>query len=267
MFAGSLPTYANVRSVRVAGGLGTIARIVSESEEIYAGPLDVEEGLARIDAVYKPYHRALAPARRRHPRRFRLRRADRLPLDAVDGARRPRPRSGPTSSSATATARAAPPSSPTLAAADPDPPRLFGQPQQALCRRLHHRALRPARPRPARHADRGQPLPLHGRADARADARASTRLRGRPGALRRRLWRRPSTAASSPRRRSGRIGRQSKEKGPLAFPRRPKSREETPKEGSAIIATAPQQLADASHKIKSVDQFVRRTECRRLGWV
>jgi N-formylglutamate amidohydrolase len=59
MFAGSLPTYANVRSVRVAGGLGTIARIVSESEEIYAAPLPVEEALARIDAVYKPYHRAL----------------------------------------------------------------------------------------------------------------------------------------------------------------------------------------------------------------
>lgn len=59
MFAGSLPTYANVRSVRVAGGLGTIARIVSESEEIYAGQLNVEEALARIDAVYKPYHRTL----------------------------------------------------------------------------------------------------------------------------------------------------------------------------------------------------------------
>jgi N-formylglutamate amidohydrolase len=59
MFAGSLPTYANVRSVRVAGGLGTIARIVSESEEIYARPLHVEEGLARIDGVYKPYHRVL----------------------------------------------------------------------------------------------------------------------------------------------------------------------------------------------------------------
>src|SRR5207237_10828582 len=59
MFDGALPTYANVRSVRVAGGLGTIARIVSESEEIYARPLHVEEGLARIDAVYKPYHRAL----------------------------------------------------------------------------------------------------------------------------------------------------------------------------------------------------------------
>lgn len=59
MFAGSLPTFANVRSLRVAGGLGTIARIVSESEEIYAGPLTVEEALARIENVYKPYHRAL----------------------------------------------------------------------------------------------------------------------------------------------------------------------------------------------------------------
>jgi len=59
MFAGTLPTYANVRSVRVAGGLGTIARIVSEREEIYAEPLPVEAALARIDAVYKPYHRVL----------------------------------------------------------------------------------------------------------------------------------------------------------------------------------------------------------------
>ena len=59
MFDGALPTYANVRSVRVAGGLGTIARIVSESEEIYAAPLDVSEALTRIELVYKPYHRTL----------------------------------------------------------------------------------------------------------------------------------------------------------------------------------------------------------------
>jgi N-formylglutamate amidohydrolase len=59
MFQGALPTYANVRSVRVAGGLGTIARIVSESEEIYAAPLPVDEALARIETVYKPYHRTL----------------------------------------------------------------------------------------------------------------------------------------------------------------------------------------------------------------
>lgn len=59
MFSGRLPTYANIRSVRVAGGLGTIARIVSETEEIYARPLAVEEALARIERVYKPYHAAL----------------------------------------------------------------------------------------------------------------------------------------------------------------------------------------------------------------
>lgn len=59
MFDGSLPPFANIRSVRVAGGLGTIARIVSESEEIYAAPLEVAEGLARIERVYKPYHEAL----------------------------------------------------------------------------------------------------------------------------------------------------------------------------------------------------------------
>ncbi|MEX2319610.1 MAG: N-formylglutamate amidohydrolase, partial [Bauldia sp.] len=57
--ADRLPNFANTTSMRVAGGLGTIARIVSESEEIYAGPLDVQEALARIDAVYKPYHRTL----------------------------------------------------------------------------------------------------------------------------------------------------------------------------------------------------------------
>ncbi|MCB1487442.1 MAG: N-formylglutamate amidohydrolase [Bauldia sp.] len=59
MFSGRLPDFANVRSVRVAGGLGTIARIVSESEEIYDRPLDVAEALERIEAYYKPYHQAL----------------------------------------------------------------------------------------------------------------------------------------------------------------------------------------------------------------
>ena len=91
MFAGALPTYANVRSVRVAGGLGTIARIVAEREEIYARPLPVDAALARIDLVYKPYHRVLRQLRGRHPRRLRPGGADRLPLDALDRARRLRP--------------------------------------------------------------------------------------------------------------------------------------------------------------------------------
>jgi len=59
MFAGALPPYANSRSLRVAGGLGTIARVVSENVEIYAEPIPVAEALSRIETVYKPYHERL----------------------------------------------------------------------------------------------------------------------------------------------------------------------------------------------------------------
>jgi N-formylglutamate deformylase len=59
MFDGILPPYANVNSIRVAGGLGTIPRIVAENMEIYARRLPVEDALRRIDAIYKPYHAAL----------------------------------------------------------------------------------------------------------------------------------------------------------------------------------------------------------------
>lgn len=59
MFDGILPPYANINSLRVAGGLGTIPRIVAENMEIYARRLRVEEGLDRIENVYKPYHAAL----------------------------------------------------------------------------------------------------------------------------------------------------------------------------------------------------------------
>jgi N-formylglutamate deformylase len=59
MFDGRLPAFANTRSLRVAGGLGTIARVVGDSREIYDRRLPVDEALARIDLYYKPYHRAL----------------------------------------------------------------------------------------------------------------------------------------------------------------------------------------------------------------
>ncbi|MBN8969064.1 MAG: N-formylglutamate amidohydrolase [Rhizobiales bacterium] len=59
MFDGRLPSFANTRSMRVAGGLGTIPRVVGEGQEIYHHRLDVEDGLRRIDLLYKPYHRAL----------------------------------------------------------------------------------------------------------------------------------------------------------------------------------------------------------------
>lgn len=60
MFRGELPGYANTGSPRVAGGLGTIPRIVAEGEEIYRGRIDFAEARQRIETVYLPYHRALA---------------------------------------------------------------------------------------------------------------------------------------------------------------------------------------------------------------
>src|SRR6476661_4718679 len=54
-----LPHYANTQSVRVVGGLGTIARIVSESDEIYREPLSVGAALERINRLYTPYHETL----------------------------------------------------------------------------------------------------------------------------------------------------------------------------------------------------------------
>src|SRR5690349_3909447 len=59
MFSGRLPSFANTRSMRVAGGLGTIPRVVGDGQEIYRGRIAVDEALARIDARYKPYHPAL----------------------------------------------------------------------------------------------------------------------------------------------------------------------------------------------------------------
>ncbi|MGA7807699.1 hypothetical protein, partial [Bradyrhizobium sp.] len=53
-------------------------------------------------------------------------------------------------------------------------------------------------------------------------------------------------------------------KGPLAMSKRPKSREETPKEGSdnAISATAPQQYATAMHKRQGFSRCFACKICR-----
>ncbi len=55
-----LPEHANTQSIRVVGGLGTVARIVADGEEIYADPLSLREVLARIDQLYFPFHNQLA---------------------------------------------------------------------------------------------------------------------------------------------------------------------------------------------------------------
>jgi N-formylglutamate amidohydrolase len=59
MFEGRLPGFANTRSMRVAGGLGTIPRIVADGQEIYRTRFPVADALSRIEELYKPYHRAL----------------------------------------------------------------------------------------------------------------------------------------------------------------------------------------------------------------
>jgi N-formylglutamate deformylase len=59
MFTGRLPSFANTRSMRVAGGLGTIPRVVGDGQEIYRERLSVDDALSRIETLYKPYHRAL----------------------------------------------------------------------------------------------------------------------------------------------------------------------------------------------------------------
>jgi N-formylglutamate amidohydrolase len=59
LFADPLPDYANTQSVRVVGGLGTIARIVADGEEIYRTRLTVDHALERIERLYFPFHNAL----------------------------------------------------------------------------------------------------------------------------------------------------------------------------------------------------------------
>jgi N-formylglutamate amidohydrolase len=70
MFDGRLPPFANTRSMRVAGGLGTIPRIVADGQEIYGSRLPVEEALHRIEWLYKPYHRTLRHLVRRTAQLF-----------------------------------------------------------------------------------------------------------------------------------------------------------------------------------------------------
>ncbi len=59
MFIGRLPSFANTRSMRVAGGLGTIPRVAADGQEIYRERINVDDAIGRIEALYKPYHRAL----------------------------------------------------------------------------------------------------------------------------------------------------------------------------------------------------------------
>ncbi|WP_173932659.1 N-formylglutamate amidohydrolase [Chelativorans sp. Marseille-P2723] len=70
MFREPVPPFANIRSPRVAGGLGTIPKLVGEGFNIYPDRLPLHEALTRIEHIYKPYHKTLASLIRKTRERF-----------------------------------------------------------------------------------------------------------------------------------------------------------------------------------------------------
>jgi N-formylglutamate amidohydrolase len=72
LFGRQLPSYANGQSIRVAGGLGTIARIVADGEEIYRTPPTLAAAQERIERLYRPFHADLSELLERTRGRFGL---------------------------------------------------------------------------------------------------------------------------------------------------------------------------------------------------
>jgi N-formylglutamate amidohydrolase len=94
LFDAPLPDFANTQSVRVVGGLGTIARIVADGEEIYSRRLTLEEAMARVETLYKPFHEALAGLIEQTRRRFGyaiLIDCHSMPSASISQTGRPRP--------------------------------------------------------------------------------------------------------------------------------------------------------------------------------
>jgi N-formylglutamate amidohydrolase len=94
MFHGQVPAFANTRSLRVMSGLGTVPKVVGDGQEIYPGPIPVDEALHRIESVYRPYHAALRGLIDRTVGRFGaciLIDAHSMPSTSVARERAPRP--------------------------------------------------------------------------------------------------------------------------------------------------------------------------------
>ena len=70
LFLGRLPAGSNAGSLRVGSGLGVVARVVADGEEIYRQRLPLEIALERIERLYRPFHRALAGLLKRTLARF-----------------------------------------------------------------------------------------------------------------------------------------------------------------------------------------------------
>lgn len=70
MFEDALPDHVNTRSLRVAAGFGTIARVVAEGMTIYRDKLSFAEAERRLASLYYPYHNALSDLLLRSLRQF-----------------------------------------------------------------------------------------------------------------------------------------------------------------------------------------------------
>ncbi len=70
MFKDKLPSFINRNSLRVAGGLGTVPRVVCEGMNIYNMRIPFSEAQARIENIYKPYHSKLRDLLSRTMRQF-----------------------------------------------------------------------------------------------------------------------------------------------------------------------------------------------------
>lgn len=70
MFQDPLPTYANTTSYRVAGGFGTVARVVAEGLDIYADKIPLAEAVHRIETLYIPFHDTLSQLLEKTSARF-----------------------------------------------------------------------------------------------------------------------------------------------------------------------------------------------------
>ena len=235
MFEGRLPSFANTRSMRVAGGLGTVARVVGDAQEIYDQRISVDDALRRIESLYKPYHRALRRLFTRVHREFGAAMLiDCHSMPSSTGPKDERPRADVVLGDRYGTSCVGAVSE--TIEIDVARAGLCGQPQQALRRRLHHRALR----QPGRRACMQSSSSSTGRCIWTSAASSVPQ----DSAAWPRTWRRWPTGWPPSRCRScgptalppNSVPRancppcQKKKKGRRTC-RRPKSREETPKEG------------------------------------
>ena len=165
MFEGPLPRALNHRTTRVAAGLGMIPRVAASGEAIYRGRVPAGEIERRLETCWRPYHLTLSMLVEQTYAQFGgalLIDAHSMPSSASGIGLRERDNRvdivlGDNHGEACA---------PILIdcveqlAVRPGPARAA---QPALCRRLHHPALRPPGHRPSRPADRDQSRALHGR--------------------------------------------------------------------------------------------------------